>query len=838
MAWNGPAQRKQGVYCHEHWVTIGYPLVKSAYSYNVRDIFVEGTITETYTAQTNVEREVSYIFEVPPEASVTRFTAQVGTVRIESIVDEKSAANDKYQAAKNAGVQAWKLDKVNDEVFQISLGNAPPGVEIIISVVYVYVISSDTIEDSARLTIPMGMAARPGAAPASTTTVPTAPTGSNAVTITIGITTKENKQIFDLASLAHNATLTYGFSDSSFKAMTPKEKQQNFKNNRAYVEFTSTTFLKHHFVLIWTVPEIDIGRCMVEQLSPPMPNKPTTVAFALTMVSNIQLGAEEHEFIFLVDTSASMYGERIKTANAMVRGMLGKIQTDSKASFNIYTFNTSTASILPGGKPMGYDTVNAANASKLLKDSVSGGTDVNAALTTVLKQREPSRPRCSIIVLTDGLDWGVTAAMKTVQDNVTAAAAQGKLLRVFVMGLGDDVSKGMCEGLARAGSGATVYISESQLADKDHQDEKALTLVNTVNRAPIRVRDVKWGMNKATVTATGTGDNQSSRPKPNLSTLGAAGKGDNLPPPAAVQQFPALGTMFWGIRSTWYAIINGTFNELEATVTYDIPGVATGKTFKAQYQFADPGRLIHTLAARALIQGFEDKMSSITDSTAKYWNEAEIVRLGKTYSLASSQTSFVATMNGVGTQTNVNSNAPPASQSLLSSIPTANRSNLSFVNTQAPPLSSSGPSFGAPQMRMMNFISMPTGPGLSSSFAAAPSSGDDALTKVISAQDGNGSFDPSAVENSVFPDTSVPPAPACIAILSGLDNVKDQIWQAVCVIAFFEKKYADRESEWAEARENATKFVKTTLCCIFGVDSDARDNIFNIALDDASGYFY
>jgi galactokinase/mevalonate kinase-like predicted kinase len=81
----------------------------------VRDVFVEATLTENYQAQTNVEREVSYIFEVPPEASVVRFSAQVGNTQVEAIVDEKAEANKKYQQAKNEGVQAWKLDKVNDE---------------------------------------------------------------------------------------------------------------------------------------------------------------------------------------------------------------------------------------------------------------------------------------------------------------------------------------------------------------------------------------------------------------------------------------------------------------------------------------------------------------------------------------------------------------------------------------------------------------------------------------------------------------------------------------------------------------------------------------------------
>ncbi|GAB1312836.1 hypothetical protein MFIFM68171_03046 [Madurella fahalii] len=857
MAYVGPAQRRQGVYCHEHWTPVGYPLLSSNYAYMVRDVFVEGRLTETYQAKTNVEREVSYIFEVPPEASVVGFSAQVGNTRVEGIVDEKTEADKKYRQAKSAGVQAWKLDKVNDEVFQISLGNVSPNSSIIISVTYVYVISTDTLEDSVRLTIPAGLAARPGAGPASQTTVPTAPTGRNAVTITVGIEVDQNVGIFDLNSLSHHANITNGFSDNSFKNMTPVEKMRAFKQWKSYVEFSSDQFLRNHFVLVWNVPWIDQPRCIVEPLSPAIPGKPQTIAFALTLVSNIWLELEEHEYIFVVDNSGSMSGSRTQTANAVVGAMLRQLPTAKRSSFNIYNFTTSAWSIIPGGRSLGYDKNNVSTALRQLKTNASGGTNINAALTTVLNQRDHSKPRCSIIVVTDGLDWGVTSAMQTVQRNATAAAAQSKLLRVFVMGLGDDVSRGMCEALARAGSGATAYISESQLQEHDHLVSKAETLINVINRAPIRVRSIDWGMNPAPAQPGASGDNLPARPKPNQGQLGAAAKGDNLPPPKAIQQAPLPGTMFWAVRSYWYAIVNGTPRAAKARIVYDIPGSGLPtKTIDVNFGLSASGRLIHSLAARALIQTFEEKATSITDSTEKYWNECEIVRLGKTYNLASTQTSFVATMNGVGTRTYVASNAPPAGPSLLSGVPKDHISGLGFVGTQTLAAPTVQARFAAPAsattasdqslMAGLDASAAPTMdltaryavPDASSAAASAPSVGGDDLSEIIGAQDGNGAFDSSTVERIVFPGTGIPAVPAFISSLEGRDNVKEQIWLAICVIAFFQKKHSGRSSEWATSKSKAEKFVKTTLCCIFGVDPSQSEGIFTNSLDDAEGYFY
>ena len=107
--------RRQGVYRHDNWSPAEYPLLGSDYKYTIRDVFVDATLTETFRAQTLVKREISYLFEIPPGASVVEFSARVGDTSVEGIVEEKKEASNKYQQAKSRGAQAWKLDKVNDE---------------------------------------------------------------------------------------------------------------------------------------------------------------------------------------------------------------------------------------------------------------------------------------------------------------------------------------------------------------------------------------------------------------------------------------------------------------------------------------------------------------------------------------------------------------------------------------------------------------------------------------------------------------------------------------------------------------------------------------------------
>ncbi|EJP70445.1 uncharacterized protein BBA_00075 [Beauveria bassiana ARSEF 2860] len=210
-------------------------------------------------------------------------------------------------------------------------------------------------------------------------------------------------------------------------------------------------------------------------------------------------------------------------------------------------------------------------------------------------------------------------------------------------------------------------------------------------------------------------------------------------------------------------------------------------------------------------------------------------------------------MNGTGKITYTAGNATQAKQSLLSAVPVDNNSSLDFVSTQA-----SAAAAAAPQARFFSMASMaqeaepfatrmavPLPAYIDEADAdtedaapgAAATAGADNLSAIISTQSGNGAFDSATIERVVFPSTGVPAIPAFISSLDGRDNVKEQIWLAVCAMAYFRQKEAEREREWSGARDKVGEFVKTTLCCVFGVDAGRSEEILTNSLDDAEGYF-
>jgi len=124
-----------------------------------------------------------------------------------------------------------------------------------------------------------------------------------------------------------------------------------------------------------------------------------------------------------------------------------------------------------------------------------------------------------------------------------------------------------------------------------------------------------------------------------------------LPPPPILQQAPVTDKLpiplYPGFRCSIFAIVKQLSNPGPSSTSIRI----TGKVLGREVTFETPvspraigssvaskvtgGTLLHTLAAKALIQLYEDKSSSPE-------TRAHIERLGKRYSLASSMTSFLA----------------------------------------------------------------------------------------------------------------------------------------------------------------------------------------------------
>lgn len=99
-------------------------------------------------------------------------------------------------------------------------------------------------------------------------------------------------------------------------------------------------------------------------------------------------------------------------------------------------------------------------------DANYGGTELCSALEYTFENKTNHRVDgkpvpVAIFVLTDGKTGDIRNIDTTVSQAVAKAERENGLLRVFVVGIGDSVSKSVCEEIARAGKGYVVYVDVS-----------------------------------------------------------------------------------------------------------------------------------------------------------------------------------------------------------------------------------------------------------------------------------------------------------------------------------------------------------------------------------------
>ena len=326
-------------------------------------------------------------------------------------------------------------------------------------------------------------------------------------------------------------------------------------------------------------------------------------------------------------------------------------------------------------------------------EATYGGTELAEAVAYASQcktnEKYESKPiPTSVFVLTDGDAWDISGVFANVSNAVNEAKEQNNLFRSFCLGVGDDVSTSMCEGIARVGKGVAVFVGVStpflkgralltcHTQNNEKPDAKLMNLLRAARGPIIDDLQVDWGVSDIPEqtkdedfewVAAGGPAPQPVPPPANISLfdtsntanttpeLGAKEQTIVLPPPPRIQQAPITEKLpiplYPGFRCSIFAIIGQSSPSAPFSSSVRIHGQVLGSPVSLEVpvqpvageaaRISDENvSLLHTLAARVLIQDWEAKEA--TDIT-----RAEIVRLGTRYSLASTVTSFVAVETGI-----------------------------------------------------------------------------------------------------------------------------------------------------------------------------------------------
>ncbi len=405
------------------------PLQGVSVEAKIRDFCSRVTVTQRYRNQESDPVEAVYVFPLDETAAVCGFEALIDEVHVVGEVMEREKAFETYDDAIAEGHGAYLLDQERPDVFTASIGNIPPGKEVMVQISYVTELALEG--DDLRFVLPTTVS--PRYAPAEDR-------------VGVGRTSAEAVN----PPVEWNAP--YGLELSIEIDMPSAIRSVESPSHPISVE---TTGRRSHVRLGGREASLDRDFVLLVQLSYPKEARgwiERTAEENVAMVSfQPRFESEESpcEIVFVIDRSGSMGGDSIAEARNALQLCLRSLTEGSR--FNIVGFGSRYEMLFKKSQPYNEKTLAQASSHVKSINANLGGTEILSPLEEVLQQRpDPELPR-QLFILTDGQVTNTTAVIKLIRKHSDST-------RVFTFGVGAGASHHLVRGLARASGGAAEFI--------------------------------------------------------------------------------------------------------------------------------------------------------------------------------------------------------------------------------------------------------------------------------------------------------------------------------------------------------------------------------------------
>jgi uncharacterized protein YegL len=610
----------------------------------VRDNVAQFTLVQTFVnPHKDVGIEAVYQFPLYEGVAVRGFKAEVDGRKMVGRVEEKVAARKGFEEAVEQGKIASLLEQERPDVFQTSVGNIPPGKQVVITLTLLSEIKNDADESQIRFVLPTAVAPRYG----SNRWAFRETTSTEKSHLSIDLSFAMSQPITSLQSPSHTIEVHLGTKKSpasSIDSPTTGSTKSTFDPKCARVSLTSDALLEHDLVIVVTAPGIEEPRALVER-------HPTnqTHAVALTFSPRFALNPiRSSELIFLIDRSGSMDGPQIGQARQALQLFLNSIPSESHY-VNVIGFGSTHESLFPKSVEYDESSLKTASAYTRALRADMGGTEIASAFREVFERRRRDVPT-QIFLLTDGQVWDVDDIAQSIREAVREGEKSNAFVRVFSLGVGNDVSHNLIEAVARAGHGYAQVV-----VDSERMEKKVIQLLKAALTPPVNNMWAQWvaddehpSMSTGSKLVAEEGKDEElddfemvevadSSAKPSTSTNAtpnivvtapidlfsrAVEEPTPLPQPdcteivAEILQSPfRIPPLYRGARFTLCAILSPSTPVPKEIIvrgtTLDGPVELRAKVGELEWQQDDDTTMLHTLTARKLLRDLEEGASHV-----------------------------------------------------------------------------------------------------------------------------------------------------------------------------------------------------------------------------------
>jgi len=394
--------------------------------YHHVDIKIDDQVARTEVDQVfinNYHRDIegTYIFPIPEDASISKFSMFVGGEEIKGKILGKDEARRIYRDIVRRKKDPALLEYFKDGMFKASIYPIPAKGETRVKLHYSEILKLSGGVCGYRYTL-------------NTEKFSKDPLQS--VKLTVEINSKQ--PIKSIYSPSHNIRV---------------EKENDHHARITYVE--ENTRPDKDFLLYYTVSQKDIGFNLL-----PFEDEDGEGYFLAMISPKVEVPADKtlsKDIIFILDTSGSMAGEKIRQAQGALSFCLNSLNPGD--SFNVIDFDDQIRSFKTQPVP-----ANQRNIREALffveKCQADGGTNINEALQDGLAQIKDGKKASFIIFLTDGLPTVGETDISNILRNVKNANRSAT--RIFVFGVGYDVNTRLLDRLATDNSGTSDYVRPSE----------------------------------------------------------------------------------------------------------------------------------------------------------------------------------------------------------------------------------------------------------------------------------------------------------------------------------------------------------------------------------------
>lgn len=377
------------------------------------------TVKQSFQNHTHRILEGTFYFPLPPGATISDFALYMNGKRVQGSVLERQKARRIYESIVRRMKDPGLIEYLNRQLFQARIYPIPANGEMKVDIAFTQVLPFN--DGLYEYSYPMRT-------PGSVVTA--------LKEFTLHTTIASNVPIKTVYSPSHRVYI----------------KKKGDHNAIASFEEGNIAFNKD-FTLYYAVSKKSIGLNLLTY-------RPDGEAGYFLLMASPKSKLRDTEIIgkgvvFVIDTSGSMSGEKMKRAKAALIYCLKKL--NSKDWFNIVRFSSDVERFEKWQVPA--NSHNIKRALKFVNQLEAGGaTAFDDALKSAL-QVKGKRPHI-IMFLTDGRP----TIGETREQEIVANAAKGNSAKanVFFFGIGDDINTHLMDRIAGDNRGFTTYLKPTQ----------------------------------------------------------------------------------------------------------------------------------------------------------------------------------------------------------------------------------------------------------------------------------------------------------------------------------------------------------------------------------------